>query len=388
MIPRNEEIAQLRGLLRRHRVVGIIGARQVGKTTLAREFASEWRARSSFFDLESIEDQSRFADPMLALKSLRGLVVIDEIQRLPNLFTVLRVLADRPTLPAKFLVLGSASPDLLRQSSESLAGRIFYHEIGGFTLSEVGAANHEKLWFRGSLPRSYLARSLTESNEWRMGFIRTFLERDLPQLGISINSTTMRRFWTMLAHYHGQVWNSSEFARSFGVADTTIRGYLDRLTSALVVRQLLPWHENISKRQIKSPKVYIADSGLLHSLLNIRSMSDLESHPKAGASWEGFLLDQIIRHLHADREECFFWATHGGAELDLLVVRGSLRLGFEFKRTSAPHITPSMRQSMKDLGLHRLDVIHAGSQTFPISENVRAVALSRILDDIKPLSSA
>jgi hypothetical protein len=280
MIERHEEIAQLRGLLRRHRVVGIIGARQVGKTTLARMLSEQWHGRSSFFDLESIEDQARLADPMLALKSLRGLVLIDEIQRLPNLFTVLRVLADRPARPASFLVLGSASPDLLRQSSESLAGRIFYHEIGGFTLDEAGAAHHEKLWLRGGLPRSYLARSLTESNEWRPGFIRAFLERDLPQLGIGVSATAMRRCWTMLAHYHGQVWNVSEFARSLGVADTTVRGYVDRLTSALVVRQLLPWHENISKRQVKSPKVYVADSGLLHSLLNIRSMPDLESHPR------------------------------------------------------------------------------------------------------------
>jgi predicted AAA+ superfamily ATPase len=385
MILRHEELIRLRGLLRRHRVVGIIGARQVGKTTLAHMLSAGWRGKSSFFDLESFEDQSRLADPMLALKPLRGLIVLDEIQRLPNLFTVLRVLADRQAKPASFLVLGSASPDLLRQSSESLAGRIFYHEISGFTLGEVGAAHYEKLWFRGSFPRSFLARSLTESNEWRMGFIRTFLERDLPQLGMGVSAATMRRFWTMLAHYHGQIWNSSEFARSFGVADTTVRNYLDRLTSALVVRQLLPWHENISKRQVKSPKVYVADSGLLHALLNVRSMLDLESHPKVGASWEGFVLDQVIRQLRADREECFFWATHGGAELDLLVVRGRLRLGFEFKRTSAPRITTSMRQSIKDLGLNRLDVVHAGSQTFFLSKNIRAVALSRLLEDIKPM---
>jgi uncharacterized protein len=385
MIIRHEALKRLRGLLRRHRVVGIIGARQVGKTTLARMLSAEWRGKSSFFDLESFEDQSRLADPMLALKPLSGLIVLDEIQKLPNLFTVLRVLADRQAKPASFLVLGSASPDLLRQSSESLAGRIFYHEISGFTLGEVGAAHHEKLWFRGSFPRSFLARSLTESNEWRMGFIRTFLERDLPQLGIGVSAATMRRFWTMLAHYHGQIWNSSEFARSFGVADTTVRNYLDRLTSALVVRQLLPWHENISKRQVKSPKVYVADSGLLHALLNVRSMLDLESHPKVGASWEGFVLDQVIRQLRADREECFFWATHGGAELDLLVIRGRLRLGFEFKRTSAPRVTPSMRQSIKDLGLNRLDVIHAGSQTFFLSKSIRAVALSRLLEDIKPM---
>jgi len=355
-------------------VVAVTGPRQCGKSTLIRNMLRNDRGYVHL-DLERQSDLQKLDEAEWYLQTQKGKTIcLDEVQRKPEIFMLIRSLVDEWQINGSFIILGSASRDLLRQSSESLAGRIFYHEIGGFTLKELGAANHEKLWFRGSLPRSYLARSLTESNEWRKGFIRTFLERDLPQLGISINSTTMRRFWTMLAHYHGQVWNSSEFARSFGVADTTIRGYLDRLTSALVVRQLLPWHENISKRQIKSPKVYIADSGLLHSLLNIRSMSDLESHPKTGASWEGFLPDQIIRHLHVDREECFFWATHGGAELDLLVVRGRLRLGFEFKRTSSPHVTPSMRQSIKDLGLQRLDVIHAGSQTFPISENVRAVA--------------
>jgi predicted AAA+ superfamily ATPase len=385
MIRREEELIRLRALLRRHPVVGIIGARQVGKTTLARMLAAEWPGTTTFFDLESIEDQARLAEPMLALRPLRGLVVIDEIQRAPDLFTVLRVLVDRPDRRSRFLVLGSASPELLRQGSESLAGRIFYHEIGGFTLAEAGAAQYPRLWLRGGLPRSYLARSLQESNEWRMGFVRTFLERDLPQLGVGVSATAMLRFWTMLAHYHGQVWNASEFARSFGVADTTVKSYLDRLTSALVVRQLLPWHENIFKRQVKAPKVYVADSGLLHSLLNLRTMPDLERHPKLGASWEGFALDQVVRRLRADREECFFWATHAGAELDLLVVRGILRLGFEFKRTSAPRITPAMRHAIADLRLQRLEVIHAGERTFPLAENVRAVALARLLADLNPL---
>ncbi len=385
MIDRKEELALVRGLLRRHRVVGITGARQVGKTTLARMLAEGWPGSVSFFDLESMEDQARLADPLLALKPLRGLVVIDEIQRLPGLFSVLRALVDRPASPARFLVLGSASPELLRQGSETLAGRIFYHEIGGFALDELGAAQCDRLWLRGGLPRSYLARTLVESHEWRVGFIRTFLERDLPQLSIGVSATTMRRFWTMLAHYHGQVWNASEFARSFGVADTTVRGYLDRLTSSLVIRQLLPWHENISKRQVKAPKVYLADSGLLHTLLNLRTMEDLEAHPKVGSSWEGFVLDQIIRRLRVDRNECFFWATHGGAELDLLVVRGNIRLGFEIKRTSAPRITPAMRHSMKDLKLSRLDVIHAGERTFLLSGAIRAVALARLLEDLKPL---
>lgn len=385
MIERDRELNTLRTLLRRHPVVGIIGARQVGKTTLARSFIKDIKGPSSYFDLENPEDLARLEDPMLALKGLKGAVVIDEIQRRPNLFPVLRVLVDRPNAPFRFLVLGSASPDLLQQGSETLAGRIFYHELGGFSLDEVGAENHMRLWLRGGFPRSYLARSHAESDEWRRGFIGTFMERDVPQLGITIRSTTLRRFWTMLAHYHGQVWNASEFARSFGVADTTVRNYLDLLTSALVIRQLLPWHENISKRQVRAPKVYIADSGVLHTLLNLRTQTDLEGHPKVGASWEGFVLGQIIRQLGVRPDECFFWATHGGAELDLLVLSGQQRLGFEVKRTTSPRLTASMRNALSDLKLRRLDVIHAGEQTFPLEKKVQAVALSRLLEDFKPI---
>lgn len=340
----------------------------------------------AYFDLEDPEDDAKLADPMLALKPLRGLVVLDEIQRLPDLFRVVRVLADRRPLPARFLVLGSASPELLRQGSESLAGRIAYHELGGFALEDVGADEHERLWMRGGFPRSYLARSLSESHEWRHEFIRGFLERDLPQLGLTISSSTMRRFWSMLAHHHGQTWNSADFARSFGVADTTVRGYLDRLTSALVVRQLLPWHENVGKRQVRAPKVYVADSGILHALLNLRTVADVESHPKSGASWEGFVLDQVIHRLGAGREECFFWATHAGAELDLLVVRGRLRIGFEVKRTSSPKVTPSMRNALRDLNLDRVEVIHAGEGSFPLTERIRAIGASRLLRDLSPLS--
>jgi len=386
MIRRDQELETLRRLLSQHPVVGIVGARQVGKTTLARSLVVRTTGPSSIFDLENPEDLARLGDPMLALKELKGLVVIDEIQRYPGLFPVLRVLVDRPKPPARFLVLGSASPDLLRQSSETLAGRIVYHELGGFSLDEVGAKNHTRLWLRGGFPRSYLARTHAESDVWRQGFIRTFLERDLPQLGITIGSTTLRRFWSMLAHYHGQMWNGSEFARSFGVADTTIRNYLDLLTSALVVRQLPPWHENISKRQVKAPKVYVVDSGLLHSLLNVRRPEELEGHPKVGASWEGFVLEQIIRRLDARPNESFFWATHGGAELDFLVVRGGQRLGFEIKRTSSPRLTPSMRSALSDLKLQRLEVIHAGEETFPMAVKVRAVALSRLLEDLQPLT--
>jgi predicted AAA+ superfamily ATPase len=385
MIERHHELKTLGSLLRRHPVVGIVGARQVGKTTLARAFAAKSRGSVTYYDLENPEDLSRLAEPMLALKALKGLVVIDEIHRFPDLFGVLRVLVDRTKPRCRFLVLGSASPDLLRQGSETLAGRIFYHQLSGFALDEVGVEKNMRLWLRGGFPRAYLSRSHAESDEWRRGFIRTFLERDLPQLGISIRATTLRRFWTMLAHYHGQIWNASEFARSFGVADTTIRNYLDLLTSALVVRQLPPWHENISKRQVKAPKIYLADSGLLHTLLNLTTFRDLEGHPKVGGSWEGFILEQVIRRLGARTEECFFWATHGGAEVDLVVVRGRKKLGFEIKRTSSPKLTPSMRSALTDLRLQSLDVIHAGDETFPLGKKVRAVAFNRLLGDLKPL---
>jgi uncharacterized protein len=385
MIPRKRELETLKGLLKRHPIVGILGARQVGKTTLARDLIAALNKPTTYYDLENPEDLARLTDPMLVLKELKGLVVIDEIQRIPDLFPVLRVLVDRPRAVWRFLILGSASPGLLRQSSETLAGRIYYHQLNGFAADEVGLENHRQLWLRGGFPRSYLARTLSASVEWRQSFIKTFLERDLPQLGITVHSRTMNRFWHMLAHYHGQVWNASEFARSFGVADTTVRTYLDTLSAGLVVQQLLPWHANLSKRQVKAPKIYISDSGLLHCLLNVRTSDDLLAHPKMGASWEGFVLQQVVRQLRLDGNECFFWATHAGAELDLLVVRGRLRLGFEIKRTSSPRLTPSMRNALSDLHLERLDVIHAGEETFPLGDRVRAVALPRLLEDLKPL---
>jgi uncharacterized protein len=384
MLQRSRQLSRLESLFHRHPVVGLLGARQVGKTTLAREFL-KGRGRSAYFDLENPEDDARLTDAMLVLKDLRGIVVLDEIQRRPDLFAVLRVLADRPRTPARFLLLGSASPSLRRQSAETLAGRIAYHELSGLGLDEVGEQRFQRLWFRGGFPRSYLARSDLQSHEWRRQFIGTFLERDLPQLGIAVNAQTLRRFWTMLAHYHGQVWNASEFARSFGVADTTIRHYLDVLTAALVLRQLPPWFENIGKRQVKAPKVFIKDSGLLHALLNVRTLGDLESHPKIGASWEGFVIEQLIEHLGVQAEDCFYWATYSGAELDLLIVRGRTRLGFEIKRTSSPQITPSMRHALNDLKLQRLDVIHAGEHTFPMGPKVRAVALGRLLEDVGQL---
>jgi len=386
MIKRLTELKKLEKLLKRYPVSVIIGARQVGKTTLARDLIKFLNRPAHYFDLEVPEDRARLADPMLALKELKGLVVIDEVQRLPDLFPVLRVLADRPRLPCRFLILGSASPELLRQSSDTLAGRVFYHTLNGFMIDEIESEKYRNLWLRGGFPRSFLARTHKESHEWRRSFIQTFLERDIPQLGINIRSTTLDRFWRMLAHYHGQIWNSSEFGRSFGVADTTVRNYLDLLTSALVVYQLKPWHENIAKRQVKAPKIYITDSGLLHSLLNLIDFKDIESHPKVGASWEGFVLHQIIRLLGAQTNECFFWATHAGAELDLLVIRGRQRLGFEIKRTSSPQITPSMRSALGDLKLNRLDIIYPGEKTFSLGQKIRAVAFDNILSDVKPLS--
>jgi hypothetical protein len=366
-------------------VVAILGARQVGKTTLARELARRGPGDATHFDLEDPEDLRRLEDAKLALRDLRGLVVIDEVQRRPDLFPVLRVLADRPEHPARFLVLGSASPDLLEQSSESLAGRIVYHELGGFALDEVGPGALPTLWLRGGFPRSYLSGTDAESMEWRRAFVRTFLERDLPQLGVRIPAPTLHRFWSMLAHYHAQTWNGSELARALDVSQPTVRRYLDLLTAALVVSQLAPWHENIGKRQVKAPKVYIRDSGLLHALLALATRADLERHPKVGASWEGFALAEVVTRLGALPEECFFWATHSGAELDLLVIRGSLRFGFELKRTTTPRLTASMRSALADLRLDRLDVIHAGERTFPIAERARAVPLQRIWEDLEPL---
>jgi predicted AAA+ superfamily ATPase len=383
MLHRTLHLDRVRRLLRQFPVVAILGARQVGKTTLAGEVRKGWNERHAF-DLESPADLGRLTDPDLALRPLKGLVVLDEIQRKPDLFPLLRVLADRRPIRTRFLILGSASPEMLRQGNESLAGRIAYYPLDGFSLQEVGVANHEKLWLRGGFPDSYLASSNAKSVAWRQQFVSTFLERDIPQLGIQVGAATLRRFWTMLAHYHGQVWNASEFGRSFGVSDTTVRHYLDILTSAFVVRQLQPWHENLKKRQVKSPKVYLSDSGILHSLLGLSSKADVDAHPKLGASWEGFVTCQVVSRLNVQPHECFFWATHAGAELDLLAVRGRRRWGFEIKRTSAPAITPSMRTALADLKLQRLFVIHAGEHSFDMAKNMRAIALRHLLDELKP----
>lgn len=386
MIEREDIRRQVVSLLSRYRVVAILGARQVGKTTLANQVADAWTTGpATRFDLEDPADLARIEESSLTLRTMKGLVILDEIQRRPDLFPLLRVLADRERPATRFLILGSASQELLRQSSESLAGRIQFVHLSGFHLDEVGAGRADQLWVRGGFPRSFLARSDRRSAEWRRGFVSTFLERDIPQLGIRVPAATLRRFWAMLAHSHGQVWNAAEFARSFGVGESTVRRYLDLLSATFVVRQLAPWHENLAKRQVKSPKIYFTDTGLLHTLLQTDTKEAILGHPRLGASWEGFALHQVIARSGARPEECFFWATHGGAELDLLVVRGKTRLGFEFKRTDAPRITPSMRSALSDLRLGMLYVIHAGEHSFPMGERIRAVPIGRLPEMIPRL---
>ncbi len=355
--------------LRRSRGVVLVGPRQVGKTTLARSLVPP--SSPNYFDLEDPRVEAQFAAPLTALENRRGLIVIDEVQRAPELFTTLRVLLDRERSPAKFLLLGSASPALLRQSSESLAGRVEVHEVGGFLIDETGEDAAARLWLRGGFPRSFLARSGAASRQWRAAFIRLFLERDLPQLGISAAPAAMRRFWTMLAHYHGQVWNAAEPARSLGVNESTVRRYLDWLTQTYMVRQLAPWHENIGKRQVKAPKIYLRDSGLLHELLGIQDAAGLQSHPKSGASWEGFALEQVLRLV--EPSEAYFWATYAGAELDLLLMKNGRRYGVEFKRTDAPALTRSMMAALADLKLDHLTVIYPGDRHYALAERVSVV---------------
>jgi uncharacterized protein len=352
--------------LGRSPVTALLGPRQCGKTTLARVIAHDRKA--SFFDLESQPDLRRLQNPELVLRTERGLVVLDEIQARPELFAVLRVLADRPRSGTRFLVLGSASPDIVRGASETLAGRVEFVELGGFDLSETGPASWERLWLRGGFPRSWLARSNDDSLAWREGLIRTFLERDVPQLGIGIPAVTMRRFWTMLAHYHGQTWNASAIGAAMGLSDKTVRSYLDILTGTFMVRQLQPWHENLGRRQVKAPKVFLRDSGLLHSLLDITDRRSLLAHPRAGASFEGFAIDQVLRAVAPT--QAFFWGTYGGADLDLFFMRGGRRYGVEVKFAEAPSPTRSMRTAIECLSLDHLWVIYPGEQAYPVDQRI------------------
>jgi len=384
-ILRSDIVATIRARLREFPVVALIGARQVGKTTLARQVQESWKGATHLYDLEDPIQRRELAEPMAALRELRGLVVLDEIQRSVDLFPVLRVLADRRPVRARFLLLGSASPELLQQSSESLAGRISFLQIDGFGLDEIGAESWKQLWIRGGMPRSFLAPTEAQSLRWRHEFVRTYLERDLPRLGVAIGSDVLDRFWRMLGHYHGQIWNGAEFARSFGVSLPTVGRYLDVLCATFVARRLRPWHENLGKRQVKASRVYVSDSGLLHALLEVADERALRRHPRSGASFEGFAIGEIARHLGARPEECYFWRAHTGAELDLLVVRGTQRRGFEIKLTAEPDVTASMRSAMNDLGLETIDVIHVGDSTFPLASDIRAVAVHRVLEDIKAL---
>lgn len=387
VLPRHRHVTAVLRLLEQFPVVGIIGARQVGKTTLAQLIGASATSNLTLFDLEDPRDRARLAEPMLALESLRGLIVLDEVQHVPNLFEVLRVLADRARGEARFLVLGSAGPELLRQSSESLAGRIAYYELPALTLDDIAVNDANALWLRGGFPRSFLAQTDERSALWRREFLRSFTERDLPRLGIGVPSETMRRFWTMLAHGHGHTLNASAIARSFGVSDVTVRRYLDALSAAMVVRQLAPWHENLRKRQVKAPKVYVADTGLLHSLLGLESREAVEGHPQVGPSWEWFGISNVVARLGASWDrDTYFWATHAGAEIDLVVIRGPQRLGFEAKRTVAPAVTPSMRIALDDLRLDRIDVLHAGRDTFMLAPRIRAVSTYRIWSDLAPLA--
>nr|XP_061797963.1 uncharacterized protein Mb2031c-like [Nerophis lumbriciformis] len=385
MIQRTRHLEHLTWLFDTFPVVAILGARQVGKTTLAREFADQVPGPVTRYDLENPADLARLAEPQLTLEEHSGWVVLDEIQRLPELFPILRVLVDRPDSNTKFLLLGSASPELLRQTSETLAGRISYHRLRGFAFDEVGNDRFDQLWLRGGFPRAFLAPGEAQSNAWRDQFVQTFLERDLPQLGVRTPAETLHRFWSMIAHYHAQSWNGAELARAFGISQSSVRRYLDLLTDSLVLRQLQPWHENLSKRQVKAPKVYVDDCGLLHTLLGIESREALRRHPKVGASWEGFLIGQILELLRARPRESYFWGTHNGAELDLLVIHGERRLGFEIKRTAAPKITTSMRSALADLGLDQLNVIHAGKDPFKMSDKIRAIPATELLGTIEPL---
>jgi hypothetical protein len=374
MIERPAYLKLLAAAVRRSPVTALMGPRQCGKTTLARLFQQGKNA--SHFDLESQADLQRLQNPEMMLGALKGLVVLDEIQVLPALFNVLRVLADRPRNPARFLILGSASPDIVKRTSESLAGRVEFVELGGFDLLETGAGTWKDLWLRGGFPRSYLSRSDTDSKAWREGFMKTFLERDIPQLGISIPAASMRRFWTMLSHYHGQTWNASELARSMGLSDKTVHSYLDILTGTYMVRQLQPWHENIGKRQVKAPKIYLRDSGILHALMNVGDDMALQAHPRVGASWEGFALEMALRTLRP--AEAYFWATHSGAELDLLLTHRGRRFGFEFKFSEAPRVTRSAHTAISDLQLDHVWVVYPGEHAFPIEKNITAIPLTRV----------
>lgn len=375
MIHRKRLKQRLEDSLANFRITALLGPRQCGKTTLARSFEVP---RSHYFDLEDPVDEARLANPRDVLGALEGLIVIDEFQRKPNLLPVLRVLADRPERAARFLILGSASPSLARGASESLAGRVHFISMSGLDCGEVGVATRNRLWFRGGFPDSYLAGTDEISRQWRRSFIRTFLRQDIPSLGLSIPEQKLHRFWMMAAHYHGQVWNSSAVATSLSISHPTARHYLDVLSGAFVMRQLQPWLPNLKKRLVKSPKVYLRDSGLLHTLLQIEDLPGLQGNPRLGASWEGFALEQVCAVLEIEPENAYFWATQAGAEIDLVIRRGGRLYGFEFKVSEKPAVTRSMTIALADLGLEKIYIVHPGEISFPLSEKIEALGYSQI----------
>lgn len=377
---RSSFLKKIKRYFRTHSSVALLGPRQCGKTTLARQYLQETQDFSSenYFDLENPLDSQRLENAMLSLRPLKGLIIIDEIQRRPELFPALRVLIDDNQLDQRYLILGSASRELIKQSSESLAGRIAYIELTPFSFEETG--DIKKLWDRGGFPLSYLSENEQDSFDWRHFYIRTFLEQDIPNLGIKIAPQALRRFWTMLAHYHGNIFNAAELARSFAASDTTIRRYLDLLTDTFMIRQLQPWHENIKKRQVKAPKIYFRDSGILHAILNLRTHADLLLYPKLGASWEGFAMEEIIRIHQARNEDCYFWSTYSGAEIDLMIYQGGKFTAFEFKFSDAPKMTKSMHSALHDLPIDQLYIIFPGSKNYHLSEKVRVIALESYLN--------
>lgn len=382
MIERTSLLKAVKDALKRNRVVALIGPRQCGKTTIARQIVSP--DSPNYFDLENPVSLARLDEPMTALQELRDTVVIDEIQRRPDLFPILRVLSDREPLSTRFLILGSASPALLRQSSESLAGRITIIPMSGFSLEEVGIESQNKHWQRGGFPRSFLAETDKESFEWRKDFVSTFLERDVPQFGVKIPSTSLFRFWRVAAHYHGQIWNAAEAARTLNISENTARNYMDLLQDLFMIRQLHPWFANLGKRQVKTPKVYFRDTGLLHYLLGVKSEDDLALHPRMGTSWEGYVIEEVIKFARPD--EVYFWRTHSGAELDLLLIKDNKRIGVECKRMDAPRLTPSMRTAMTDLELDELVVVYPGSQPYSLAEGINVLPLAKIVTDPKGLA--
>lgn len=381
VIERTKYKARIEQALGRSRAVALLGPRQCGKTTLARELVDP--NSSNYFDLEDPTNLIALGDPKTALASLKGLIVIDEVQRRPDLFPLLRVLLDRHPLPAQFLILGSASAELLRQSSESLAGRLETIEMSGFNLSEAGQKSTSRLWLRGGFPLSFLASDDEDSFVWRKNFIQTFLERDLYQHGITLSTISLHKFWTMLAHSQGQIWNAAPFAASLGITQRTVRRYLDILAGVFMVRQIQPWHANIKKRQVKAPKIYIRDTGILHALLGVKTETEILYHPNCGSSWEGFVIEQALYSIEPD--DVYYWATHQGAEIDLLFTKGGKMYGIEIKRSDAPKLSPSMRIALEDLKLERIAVIYPGDKTYPLHKKIDVIPFHQMTTCLKDL---